>query len=605
MCGLRLTVLLTILILTISQSVSKAETATSGNLLPNAGAGQSSFQNTTDNLAPDKVGSGQGFTIDSGIQAFQKELEAKGQGIVSDTGSLVGISTTKQNGGTHTTTNDSLDGGVRLDGITEIQNCEWQGSSYQCGQASLGGGARDTFKTTIKITDGSGNLLGITTFQRNNDAGYNSNTFTYQDSITHTGTGARNYEWEWKGTDGSNTTHSSSIGPNLLGASLTATLLDIDYQALTLQEQENITESQEQITEAQEQIEELIGKIEEINLEQIEEIETFEFATLPKLELETLELEPLEEIKLEVLEVLMIENFKEVLVKENLVEEFNTALVEENLTEEEFFEEVGNIMKEELIMEKPKLEEPKLEENANVITTKPLEEETIKEETIKEEEIEEPVMEEKPQPEETNANNPNSNTEETTTNTETIEENETGSTNTMEEEPSSKEEGTEPSVDENTETERETETETNEEGVDADETGTTETANVDTRIEKDVSSSISAKVEKIIKRLEQTLMSVDQKVKAVQYITLKAMNDNAPDMSEYKKTNFYQSKQLPDGNVDFFNQLNIEQQQIYTDITLAKYTDNDPLASTKKELDRIKTEENRLLIEIQQLKEQL
>ena len=32
--------------------------------------------------------------------------------------------------------------------------------------------------------------------------------FPYTDSITHTGTGLRNYEWEWKGTDGSNTTHS-------------------------------------------------------------------------------------------------------------------------------------------------------------------------------------------------------------------------------------------------------------------------------------------------------------------------------------------------------------------------------------------------------------
>ena len=100
-------------------------------------------------------------------------------------------------------------------------------------------------------------------------------------------------------------------------------------------------------------------------------------------------------------------------------------------------------------------------------------------------------------------------------------------------------------------------------------------------------------------------MSVDQKVKAVQYITLKAMNDNAPDMSAYKKTNFYKSTQLPDGNVDFFNQLNIEQQQIYTDITLAQYSDNDPLIKTKRELDRIKVEENRLLIEIQQLREQL
>ena len=600
MYGLKLTVLLTILTLTISTSVN-SETATSGNLLPNAGAGQSSYQNTTDAYAPDKVGSGQGFTIDSGIQAFQNELEAKGEGIVSDTGSLVGISTTTQSGNSFTTTTDSLDGGVTLNAITEIQNCEWTSSSYRCGQSSLGGGARDTFSTTIKITDANDNVLGITTFTRNNDAGYNSNTFTYTDSITHTDTGARNYEWEWKGTDGSNTTHSSSIGPNLLGASLTATLLDIDYTAITEETQAELDLTNEILEEAQLELETLVEELEEINLTQLEEIETLEFVPeLKELEIEEVKIE---ELKIEELETMFVSQFKEILVKENLVEEFNTALVEENLTEEEFFEEVGNMMKEELMIEEiPK--ETKMEE-PNVITQKPMEEETIKEETITEEKIEEPTMEEKPKPEEPNANNPNSNTEETTTNTETIEENETGSTKSMEEEPSSKEEGTEPSVDENTETERETETETNEEGVDADETGNTETTDVDTRIEKDVSSSISAKVEKIIKRLEQTLMSVDQKVKAVQYITLKAMNDNAPDMSAYKKTNFYKSTQLPDGNVDFFNQLNIEQQQIYTDITLAQYSDNDPLIKVKKELDRIKVEENRLLIELQQLREQL
>ena len=286
MYGLKLTVLLTILTLTISTSVN-SETATSGNLLPNAGAGQSSYQNTTDAYAPDKVGSGQGFTIDSGIQAFQNELEAKGEGIVSDTGSLVGITTTKQNGGSHTTTTDSLDGGVTLNAITEIQNCEWTSSSYRCGQSSLGGGARDTFSTTIKITDANDNVLGITTFTRNNDAGYNSNTFTYTDSITHTDTGARNYEWEWKGTDGSNTTHSSSIGPNLLGASLTATLLDIDYTAITEETQAELDLTNEILEEAQLELETLVEELEEINLTQLEEIETLEFVPeLKELEIE-------------------------------------------------------------------------------------------------------------------------------------------------------------------------------------------------------------------------------------------------------------------------------------------------------------------------------
>jgi len=588
MSGLKWTSLLIALILTTSTSVSKAETATSGNLLPNAGAGQSNSQNSTDAYTPDKVGTGQtGWTF-NGINQFTNEFEAKGQGTVSADGTLLGITTTKQNGGSHTTTTDSLDGGVRLDGVTEIQNCEWTSSSYRCGSASTGGGARDTFTTIIKITDANDNVLGITTMTRNNDAGYGNNSHTYTDSITHTGTGARNYEWEWQGTDGSDTNNQGLIGPNLLGASLNATLLDIDYSAITEETQAELDLTNELLEEAQEDLTEKLKELEELNLEQLTEIETLEFVPeLKELEIEEINIQ---ELKIEELETMFVQNFKEVLVKENLIEEFETALVQENITEEEFFEEVGNMMKEELNIQET--EETKMEET-NVITEKPMEEETITEEKIE------------TNTEETNANNPNSTTEEEPTNTETIEENETGSTNSMEEESSTKEDGNEPSVDENTEAERETETETNEEGVDADETGNTETTDVDTRIEKDVSSSISAKVEKIIKKLEQTLMSVDQKVKAVQFITLKAMNDSAPDMSAYKKTNFYKSTQLPDGNVDFFNQLNIEQQQIYTDITLAQYSDNDPLIKAKKELDRIKVEENRLLIELQQLREQL
>ena len=587
-----LIILLTTLILTISlvTNDSKAETATSGNLLPNAGAGTSNSQNSTDSYTPDKVGTGQtGWTF-NGINQFTNEFEAKGQGTVSADGTLLGITTTKQNGGSHTTTTDSLDGGVTLNAITEIQNCEWTSSSYRCGQSSLGGGARDTFSTTIKITDANDNVLGITTFTRNNDAGYNSNTFTYTDSITHTDTGARNYEWEWKGTDGSNTTHSSSIGPNLLGASLTATLLDIDYTAITEETQAELDLTNELLEEAQEDLTEKLKELEEINLEQLTEIETLEFVSeLKELEIEEINLQ---ELKIEELETMFVQNFKEVLVKENLTEEFETALIEENITEEEFFEEVGNMMKEELnIQEAPK--ETKMEES-NVITEKPMEEETIKEEKIEETNTEE-----------TNANNPNSNETTQSTNTEAVEENETSSEKPMESEESTEETTSESSVGEDKETERETETETNEEGVDADETGNTQEANVNAGVEKDVSGSISAKVEKIIKKLEQTLMSVDQKVRAVQFITLKAMNDSGPSLNNYANKSFYSSKQLPDGNIDFFNQLNIEQQQIYTDITLAEYTDNDPLSTRRVELDRIKTEENRLLLEIQQLREQL
>ena len=188
-----LIVSLTILTLTTLVSVnSLAEPATSGNLLPNAGDGvNTGVQNSNSTI--DGLDSASGFTL-NGIQDFTsqyKELEAKGTGTVSASGSLVNITTTKQSGGTHTTTTTSLDGGVTLNATTEVQNCEWQGSSYQCGQATSG---RDSYQTTIKIQDENNNTLAITTFNRNNDAGYRQNTHTYTDTATHTGTGARNWD---------------------------------------------------------------------------------------------------------------------------------------------------------------------------------------------------------------------------------------------------------------------------------------------------------------------------------------------------------------------------------------------------------------------------
>ena len=190
---------LTILTLTTLVSVNSfGETATSGNLLPNAGDGvNTGVQNSNSTI--DGLDSASGFTLNN-VQDFTasyKELEAKGDGTVSASGSLVDISTTTQSGNSFTTTSTSLDGGVTLNSISEVQNCEWTGSSYRCGQSSLGGGARDTYTNTIKILDENNNVLAITTMNRNNDAGYRGNSYTYTDTATYTDTGSRNWSWEW------------------------------------------------------------------------------------------------------------------------------------------------------------------------------------------------------------------------------------------------------------------------------------------------------------------------------------------------------------------------------------------------------------------------
>ena len=575
----QLTGLLTILILTTSINASKAETATSGNLLPNAGDGvNTNAQNSNSTI--DGIDSSTGFTLNgiTDYSANYNELEAQGTGTVSASGSLVDISTTTQSGVSFTTTETSLDGGVTLNATTEVQNCEWTGSSYQCGQATSG---RDSFSTTIKILDENDNVLSITTLTRNNDAGYRSNTHTYTDTATYTDTGSRNWDWQWKGTDGNNPNSNSPVGPNLLGASLTATLLDITYTPISEETEEQLEDTNELLELAQEDLEYLLENMEEINLEQLEELQ-FETPILQELEIE--------EITFEELAITFEETFKEILVEEGLMEEFETAMIEEGITEEEFFEEAANIIEEEFEELMPagttmKIEEGKIEmevkeeeiTNEEEVATEELEE-TNEEENVKQEEVKE---------EETETES-NANTETTTeaedTSEESMETNEEG-------EPSSEESN----MDENTEAEG-SETETNnEEAVDDEAAG-------DDRQENDEIDSVNVKVKRIIAKLEKTLKSVDDTVKAVQYVTLKGIQSGAADLSSYK-VQLQDTVKLNDGNPDFFNQLNIEQEQIYKNKSLNAYTNNDPISIKQTELQRIDMEKKQLLLELKLLRE--
>ena len=574
----QLTGLLTILILTTSINASKAETATSGNLLPNAGDGvNTNAQNSNSTI--DGIDSSTGFTL-NGITDYSQsynELEAQGTGTVSASGSLVDISTTTQSGNSFTTTTTSLDGGVTLNATTEVQNCEWSGSSYQCGQATSG---RDSFSTTIKILDENDNVLSITTLTRNNDAGYRGNTHTYTDTATYTDTGSRKWDWEWKGVDGNSPNSNSPVGPNLLGASLTATLLDITYTPISEETEEQLEDTNELLELAQEDLEYLLENLEEVNLEQLEELQ-FETPILQELEIE--------EIQFEELAIAFEETFKEILVEEGLMEEFETALIEESITEEEFFEEATNIIEEEFEELMPsgttmKIEEGKIEmevkeeeiTNEEEVATEELEE-TNEEENVKQEEVKE---------EETETSNAN-----TETNAKTEDTGEESMENEQEGEPSSEES----TMDENTEAEG-SETETNnEEAVDDEAAG-------DDRQTNDEIDSVNVKVKRIIAKLEKTLKSVDDTVKAVQYVTLKGIQSGAADLSSYK-VQLQDTVKLNDGNPDFFNQLNIEQEQIYKNKSLNAYTNNDPISIKQTELQRIDMEKKQLLLELKLLRE--
>ena len=611
-----LTGLLTILTLTTLVSVnSLAETATSGNLLPNAGDGHNLLSQSSNNTTLDSMGSSNGFTL-NGITDYTggsyNELEAQGTGTVSASGSLVDLNLITDQAQAHTTTNTSLDGGVTLTSITEIQNCEWAQSSYRCGQSSAGGGQRDSFSTTIKILDENNNVLAITTLTRNNDAGYRNDSYTYTDTATYTDTGSRNWSWEWQGVDGGDPSNTGAIGPNLLGASLTATLLNVNYTPISEETEEQIEDTNELLEEAQLELENILENMEEVNLEQLEELQ-FETPILQELEIE--------EITFEELAISFEETFKEILIEENLMPTFETALIEENLTEEEFFEEVGNIIEEEfeelmpmpsmkeeeIVMVEPKMEEfkeeeiemqePKMEEFKEEEIEEPKMEEVKEEEITNEEEIateenpqeevkEEEMKEEEIQEESTETSNANTETNATTEDTseESMETEETGESNTEES-----------SMDEDTETEG-SETETNnEEAVDDEAVG-------DDRQENDEIDSVNVKVKRIIAKLEKTLKDVNDTVKAVQYVTLKGIQSGAADLSSYK-VQLKDTVKLNDGNPDFFNQLNIEQEQIYKNKSLNAYTNNDPISIKQSELIRIDIEKKQLLLELKILRE--
>ena len=254
-----------------------AENVTTENLLPNGTGSSSSYQNV-DNTIPSI--STNGFNVVGTVRDWGGELETTGTGSINYTGNLTDYATQQQ-----------LDNGITLDSTTVVQNCEWTGSAYQCGQHRTG---QDSYTTTVKILDDEGNTLAIVNQTRNNDAGYGNNAFKYEDSVSYTGTGSNQFYWEWEGVDGGSSVNLG--GPNLLGAKLTMTY---DPTVIPQQTIEEIEEVIEEFVEWQELFEEPVFieefipmpiALEELGIVPLEEEIVFE-------EIQTLE-EEFEEVEI-------------------------------------------------------------------------------------------------------------------------------------------------------------------------------------------------------------------------------------------------------------------------------------------------------------------
>ena len=104
-------------------------------------------------------------------------------------------------------------------------------------------------------------------------------------------------------------------------------------------------------------------------------------------------------------------------------------------------------------------------------------------------------------------------------------------------------------------------------------------------------------------KVEKELKGVDTKVKSVQEIKIDALKSNQPSLSVYENKPFYISKQMVGvPNPNFFNQLQLEQNPIYTNVNLNSYINKDPLVTRQNILKEIQDEENDLIIQLEQLK---
>ena len=351
----------------------KAEDVVTGNILPNAGNSVSSYNSGTTPVISDNTSNTtmsnnttlDGFAItcdtangqEGGCGAFftyDKAVEAAHDLKITSSATLVGIDGTGQTSSdTITSTVDKLDNGITLDSTIDMQNCEWSGSAFACGDST---GAVDSYTVKVRILDSSDEELAAVTQTRTNDAGYYANSETFTNQLIYTGKGASKYEWSWKGVDGSGSTstHANQRGPNLLGAKLLMTFDSEDYVTISTESQTALTSVETAFAELEETFAEAVSVLTEDPVTfsmEIEEEASFE---------ETFSFEE-EEV-------------------------FEEPVVEEEVMEEEIYEEEEVVSEEEESFEESAMEPTQEEETATEEETEVASEE--EEEQVEEESTE-------------------------------------------------------------------------------------------------------------------------------------------------------------------------------------------------------------------------
>jgi len=540
-----------------------AEDITTGNLLPNAGDGVDWNSSSTDQINPGSSGYVSNGTVVNGFTVTCATSQANcgykwsvgGDFEVTGTATLSADDINLTN---NTRTQDMLDNGITLNNYIDIANCD-----HEAGNCEGDSGATDSHTITIKVKDSSGTVLSTTTQTRTdidgfkgNCNGYPSSSLAgvsaacgqYNNTVVFNDTGANKLDWSWSGTD-NNTGSASRGGPNLLGAKLIMTydntVLDEDTSDALDDIEDTLDDLQDEVFE---DMEEFYFEEEDFSFNEEVSFETTEFA----MEEFTFSDEFFEEFFEE-----------EMSLDEEFIEE--EIVMEEPM--EEFYEETSEIVETFL---------PMVSEEAEMVAE---EEEIIEEETI---------MEEK----ETVAKTPTKMVQ--NTNEEKKEKAVKEKEEVKEEKKEKKSNTLKKSIAEKKETE---EKESAEEESSSE--STTEVASANNSEQKKIQQKKA-----LVKNLDRVMDKVDTEVKDIaknlqikNIIKLEAMASEQASLNLYANAVFYKPKDI------YLEQLNIfDNRKIYANVSLASYIKNDKVAIKAEALHKINLKKQRLLIELEQLK---
>ena len=125
----------------------------------------------------------------------------------------------------------------------------------------------------------------------------------------------------------------------------------------------------------------------------------------------------------------------------------------------------------------------------------------------------------------------------------------------------------------------------------------------DKRIATDV-TKVETKLKKNLKKIAKQIAQVTKKnTQNLSKEDLFFKNNTA--LNAYKKMKFYKSKDIyTDANLDLFNQidLGVYAKDIYTNVTLASYSQNDPVEVHRVELYNAQEKTKRLQLELEAMR---